>query len=208
MLRMRARMTFPLRARPVLLALPWLVLCACDQPPTKELQAAEAALQKAKDAGAPTYVAERFQEAEAALAAARRKTAEKDYRGALSSANEASEKARAAAQAAGPAKTLARSAAETALAEIQAVLEEVATVRQEASDAKLPDEAFAETAPRAEELHAAVAAINKQLDDGDILGSQKAALELKSKSSGLAEAFRQARATWEEAHPKAKPRKR
>jgi hypothetical protein len=188
--------------------LPALLLAGCDQPPTRELQAAEAALQKARDAEAATYVPERLAEAESALAAARSKLAAKDYRGALSSANEAHEKARGAASAAGPAKTLARSAAETAMAEAQSVLDDVGTVRQEATDAKVPEEAFAEHAPREQELREGLEAVARQLAGGDILGAQKAALELKSKSIGLNDAFREARTKWDEEHPKGKPRKK
>ena len=191
--------------RPALLVVAAVLAAGCGEPPTREIQAAEAALERARQAQAELYAPERLREAQAALDGARKLAESRDYRGALSSANAAAERARAAAQAAGAARTLAKSAAEVALAELQAVLDEVATVRQEAEEAKLPvDEAFAELAPRLESLQGAVAAVQAQVDGGDLLGAQKAALELKPQAADLPEAYRQARTAWEEAHPKGK----
>ncbi len=192
--------------RPALLIATAVLAAGCGEPPTREIQAAEASLEKARAAEAERYAPERFREAQSALDEARKLAEARDYRGALSSANAAAERSRAAAQAAVAARTLAKSAAEVALAELQAVLDEVATVRQEADEAKLPAEAFAEVAPRLEALQSALAAVQKQVDDGDLLGGQKAALELKPQASDLPQAFRQARQAWEEAHPKGKGR--
>ncbi len=82
------------RARAPLIAA--LLSFACDQPPIKEIAAAEAELRKASAAAADVYVAERYAEADAALQDARRRVGEKDYRGALSSAMEAADRARLA----------------------------------------------------------------------------------------------------------------
>jgi len=164
------------------------------------------ALDKARQAEAERFAPERFREAQSALENARQQVQARDYRGALSSANAAAERSRSAATAAVAARTLARSAAEVALAELQAVLDDVAAVRQEAEQAKLPAEAFAEVEPRLESLKAGLDAAQEQVDAGDVLAAQAAALELKSQGAGLADAFRQARTAWEEAHPKGKAR--
>lgn len=185
-----------------------LLLAACDQPPAKEIAAAEAAVHKARDAGADVYVAERYAEAENALREARRRVGEKDYRGALSSATEAAERARVAAQAAGAARTLAQSDTETALAEADASLEEAVRLRDEAQTAKLPDEAFADTALRSEQLRTALQAAHARLEAGDVLGAQKAAHELKARAVELPAAVQTERTTWEEQHPKPKARPR
>lgn len=191
---------------PALLTFVALLATACDEPPKREIQAAEAALDKARQAEAERFAPERFREAQSALDNARQQVQARDYRGALSSANAAAERSRAAATAAVAARTLARSAAEVALAELQAVLDDVAAVRQEAEEAKLPAEAFAEVEPRLESLKAGLDAAQKQVDAGDVLAAQAAALALKPQGAGLADAFRQARTAWEEAHPKGKGR--
>jgi hypothetical protein len=185
-----------------------LLSAACQQPPTREINAAEAALEAARKAGADRYAVDRWREAEAALQAARDKVQAKDYRGAFSSANEASEKARSAVQAVQSARNLARSAVQLARAEIEAEIEEVDAVRQEAAAAKVPDEAFASVEPQLAEAREALARIGETLDRGEPLEAQKAAAELKAQAANLPEAYRQARVTWEAANPPKGRRKR
>ena len=57
--------------RKALVLLTALFVCACQKPPEKELQAAEAALAAAQKAGAPSLAPERYKEAEAATQEAR-----------------------------------------------------------------------------------------------------------------------------------------
>src|SRR4029453_15536553 len=132
--------------RMIALVLP-LALCACDQPPAKEIAAAEVQLAQAREAGAERFAPDRFRDAEAALGLARTRVQQKDYRGALSAANDAAEKGRTAVQAVTAARANAKGAAELAQKEIGIFLEEVEQVRQEALTAKVPDEAFAELEP-------------------------------------------------------------
>ncbi len=192
---------------PLLLA---SLLVACDQPPNRELRAAETALSDAKKEGADVYAAERLKEAEAALAAARQKVEQKDYRGALSSAVDAAEKARAAAAAVPSAKVLLKSAAETAQAEAQAVLDEVVAIKEEAAQSKVPEAAFAAVQGRVAEVEAAIQGVTDRLGESDLHGAQKAAADLKARASGLAGEFRAALDKWLEEHPKGRkpPRKK
>jgi hypothetical protein len=186
------------------LVLASLPLAACDQPPAKEIAAAEAALSQARKDGADAFAPEQWKAADAALAQARQKVEAKDYRGALSSAIDASEKARNATSAAASAKLLAKSAAEVAQAEAQAALDEVNVVKEEAAKGKVPDSAFSELEPKSEAVRAALAAVGNSLGAGDLLAAQKAAADLKAQAAPLAEAYRDALATWQEAHPKGK----
>jgi hypothetical protein len=174
---------------------------ACQQPPTREITAAEVSLEAARKAGAERYAVDRWREAEAALQAARDKVQAKDYRGAISSANEASEKSRSAVQAVQAARGLARSAVLLARAEIEAELEEVDAIRQEAATAKVPDEAFASVEPQLAEAREALARVGETLERGEPLEAQKTASELKAQAANLPEAYRQARVTWEAANP-------
>jgi len=188
-----------------LLAVP---LLGCDQPPAKEIAAAETALAQAREAGADRYAADRYREAESALRDAQRKVQERDFRGALSSANEAGERARSALPAAAAARTVAKSATEVALAELQAGLDEVAAIQQDAKDERAPDQLLAELAPRLAEADAQVTTIRGQLEAGQILEAQKAATALKAQMADLPARAREALTAWEAKHPRhPKPRR-
>jgi hypothetical protein len=178
------------------------VLLACNQPPSRELAAAEGAIAEARQEGADVFAAERFREAEAALQAARQKVEQKDYRGALSSALDAAERARAAGASVPSAKVLLKSAAETAQAEAQAALDEVAAIKEEAKKARVPDGAFEAVAPRVAETEAALAAVTERLAEADLIGAQKATADLKARTAGLAADYRAALEKWQEEHPR------
>lgn len=182
--------------------LPILTLAACDQPPAKEIAAAEAALGQAQKDGADAFAPEQWKAAGAALAQARQKVDAKDYRGALSSAIDASDKAKNAASAAASAKLLAKSAAEVAQAEIQAALDDATAVKEEAAQAKAPDSVFADLEPKLETVRQGLAAIAGTLEKGDLLAAQKAATDLKAQAAPLAQAYRDALTQWQDAHPK------
>jgi hypothetical protein len=179
-----------------------MALVACDQPPTKEIAAAEAQIEQARQAGAEKFVPDRWRDAQAALAAAQAKVQQKDYRGALSAANDAADKGRGAVQAVAAAKANAKGAAELAQREIGVFLEEIDQVRQEAVTAKVPEEAFAEVQPRVDEIREGLQRVSDTLGRGEVIEAQKAAAELRAQAADLPAAFRDARAQWEEEHPK------
>ncbi len=183
-------------------------VAACDQPPTKEIAAAEAEVRKAQAAGADVYVSERYGEADAALQDARRRVAEKDYRGALSSAMEAADKARVAQKAAPTARALARSETEAALAEAELALEAAARARDEARAAKLPDEAFALSDASREQNQSALVQARELLESGELVPARKAAIELRARAHALPRAVHEEREAWQAAHPAPKPRAR
>ena len=179
-----------------------LALVACGQPPTKEIAAAEAQIEQARQAGAERFVPDRWREAEAALGVARARVQHKDYRGALSAANDAAEKGRAAVQAVAAARANAKGAADLAQREVGVFLEEIDQIRREAITAKVPDEAFGEVQARVEEIREGLQRVTETLGRGEVLEAQKAAAELRAQASDLPAAFRDARAQWEEEHPK------
>jgi chaperonin cofactor prefoldin len=179
-----------------------VLLCACDQPPLKEVAAAEGQLEQARRQGAEAYAPERLKEAEAALQRARSKVQERDYRAALSAAMEAAERARSAAQSAVAARSMTRGAVETAQTEVEAALDEVSAVREEAGKAKVPGQAFAALEPQVEGVRQGLKAVAGLVEKGDLLAAEKACVELKKQAQALPEAFREARAAWETAHPR------
>jgi hypothetical protein len=175
-----------------------LLAAGCEQPPTKEITAAEQALAQARTDGADTFAPGQYREAEAAFAEAQRKVQAQDYRGALSSAQDAAEKARAASLAAGSARTLARNAADLAQDEAQIAMDEVAEIRAQAAKQKVPDAAFDELTPRLAEAEAAVQALQKALAGADFQAMQQAAADVKAKVLPLPGLFRDARVAWDE----------
>jgi hypothetical protein len=179
-----------------------LLLTNCAQPPSREIAAAETALAEARRAGGDAYAPEPMQQANAALQAARQKVEQKDYRGALSSAVDAAEKARAAAAAVPSAKILLKGAAETAQAEAQAAMDEVAAIRQEATKAKAPDAVFAGVTPATADIESAMTTVADDLTKEDFIAAQKAAADLKTKAAALAAGYRAALDKWLEQHPK------
>ena len=185
-----------------------LALAACEQPPSKELAAAEAALNQARTDEAEKYAAEQFKEAEKALEEARRKVQAREYRAALSSATEAAERARQASQTVGVAKKLAQSAIQVSQVEVEAALDEADTIREDALKARIPEKAFEEVLPRLAAAREELAGLAQQVGGADLLATQQAASDLRKKATALAEAFREARSAWEAAHPKGrKPRR-
>ena len=102
-----------------------LLLCACSQPPTKEIDAADAAVNTARSEGAAEYAAESFNAATAALTAARDAAAQRDYRLALSRALDARERATQSAKQAADGKARARTDAEGAVRAVVTGLEEL-----------------------------------------------------------------------------------
>jgi hypothetical protein len=109
---------------------------ACGDPPDKEIQQAQGAIDAAKSAGADLYARDELAAAEKALKDASAAVNDRDYRLALNNALDAREHAQTAAKQAADGKAAARSDAERvlrdgeiALAEARARLKTAETVR-------------------------------------------------------------------------------
>ncbi len=181
-------------------ALTALALSACEKPPVKEMAAAESVLTQARADEAERYAPDRLKEAEATFAEAQKKVQDKDYRGAVISAAEATEKARSASKAAGSAKTVAQSTTQVAVAEIRAALDEIAGIREEARKSKAPDAIFEGLQLRAEEAERAVQDISALVEKGNFLEAQKAATALRGQAVALPRLWREALDQWQATH--------
>jgi hypothetical protein len=94
-----------------------LVAAACgDDPPEKEIQQAQGAIEAARTAGADDYAHDEFAAAEGALKRAREAVDQRDYRLALNNALDSRERAQNAEKEAAGQKTTARADAQRALA--------------------------------------------------------------------------------------------
>ena len=126
---------------------------ACTDPPDREMQQAQAAIDTARAAGADQFAHDEFAAAEDALKKSHEAVAQRDYRLALNAALDARERAQTATRQAADEKATARTDAERALTEADAALHE--------SRAKLKN---AETAHAAAKV---LAAARRTITDGE-----------------------------------------
>jgi hypothetical protein len=99
-----------------------LLATSCSEPPQKEIDRAQGAIEAARAAGAEQYATEPFTAATTAMEQTRDAVAQRDYRLALSRATDANERALEAARQAANGKARARSEAEAALGWVSTTL--------------------------------------------------------------------------------------
>jgi hypothetical protein len=115
-----------------------LLLCtACSEPPQKELDRAQGAIDAARAAGAERYASGEFTAATTALQQAHDAVAQRDYRTALSRALAAGERAQEAARQAADGKARARAEAEVSITAAANALQQLRTTIKTAEAAKL-----------------------------------------------------------------------
>jgi uncharacterized protein DUF4398 len=128
-----------MRARATLSIIPILfVLTACAEPPSKEMNQAQGAIDAARAAGAERYAAAELSAATDALKRSEAAVTERDYRLALSLAIDSRERAQEAAKAAVEARAKARGDAERVVAEVATLLTQASNRVTESAVAKLP----------------------------------------------------------------------
>jgi hypothetical protein len=98
------------------------VLAACAEPPNKEMNQAEGAIEAARAAGAEKYAAQEFTAAVDALRRSQEAVTQNDYRLALNHAIDSRTRAQAAAKLAVEARAKARGDAERSIAEAAALV--------------------------------------------------------------------------------------
>jgi hypothetical protein len=116
-----------------------LAFCAaCSEPPQKEIDTAQRAIDAARAAGAEQYAKDAYTAATAALQTARAAAAQGDYRLALSRALDARERAQDAAKATADAKGRERTGAERAVTDATNALQELQQKIKTAATAGVP----------------------------------------------------------------------
>ena len=147
----------------------------CGDPPEREIQQAQSAIDAAREAGADTYAHDEFAAAQAALKNANDAVTQRDYRLALNNALDARERALNAATEAAERKAAVRADAQRALATATSALTE-ARMRLKAADTlHAPPRALAEA-------RRAIAGVDQSLQkartaekNGDYIGANDAA---------------------------------
>jgi len=142
-----------------------IALCAaCSEPPQKEIDRAQGAIDAARAAGADQYAAAEISAATTSLQQAHEAVDQRDYRLALSRAVDAGEHAQEAAKQAADGKARARSEAEsaihsatTAIQQLQTKLKAAPTLRLAESDLKPARQALSDGERAVQKARAALA---------------------------------------------------
>jgi predicted S18 family serine protease len=120
-----------------------LLLFACSEPPQKEIDRAQGAIDAARAAGAEQYAKQELAQATSALQEAHDAVDQRDYRLALSRALDASQRAQEAAREAADGQAAARSEAEAAVHASAAAVQQLETKLDALSGTRAPDTALA-----------------------------------------------------------------
>lgn len=144
---------------------------ACGDPPDKEMQQAQGAIDAARAAGADQYAREEFTAAEDALKRSHEAVAQRDYRQALNTALDARERARAAAKESVNSKATARADATKALADAEAALHESRAKLKAAEAARAPARALSNGRRAIDNGESAVQEARTAFEKGDYLGA-------------------------------------
>ncbi len=161
-----------------------LLAPGCVEPPTRELNQAQGAIDAARAAGAADYAADEFVAAEAALSRARKAVDDRDYRQALSSSLDARERAQTAAAAASEAKARARTESDRAIRAADAALTHARQRAATAEAAKVPLKGLEGPRERISQAEAAVNTARAAFDTGDY---QAASAALANVTANLTE---------------------
>jgi hypothetical protein len=182
------------------------VLAACEQPPLKEVETAERMVEQARQDGAQRLVPDRFNEAEAVLEDARQKIRDRDYRGALRSALDATDRARAASVAAARARTQAAQDAARVRREVEGALGDTDRAAAAARKARVPDRVLQPFERRALEARQRLDGL---VEEQDPVVARDALGEIAADVRALPADIERAAAEWEaqQARPRARRRR-
>ena len=135
-----------------------LAAAGCAEPPNKEIDQAQGAIDAAKAAGAEKYATTEYSAAETALKNANDAVAAGDYRLALNAALESREHGQNAARDTADTKARVRVEVERSMAEIATLMAQANTRRAAAQRARVPARVLAQSA---RDIDAASAAVQK-----------------------------------------------
>ena len=157
-----------------LAALAAMLCAACGDPPDKEIQQAQGAIDTARAAGADQYATTEYTAAQEALKRANEAVEQRDYRLALNYALDARERAQNAAKEAADRKSTARSEAERALLDAMTALNDAHTKLRAAEAARAPMKVLTAARRAVTDGEDTVQKARAAFDRGDFLGAKEA----------------------------------
>ncbi|HEV8210909.1 MAG TPA: hypothetical protein VGP77_12335 [Vicinamibacterales bacterium] len=144
---------------------------ACGDPPDKEMQQAQGAIDAARAAGADQYARDEFAAAEDALKRSHEAVDQRDYRQALNTALDAREHAQEAAKETVNKKAIARADATKAIADADGALHDARAKLRAAETSRAPARILAGCRKAIDNGEIAVQEARTAFDKGDYLGS-------------------------------------
>jgi Domain of unknown function (DUF4398) len=153
----------------------WLVLAAgCSEPPQKEIDRAQQAIDTARTAGAEQYAPETYAAATDALKQSHEAVDQRDYRLALSRAVDASDRAQEAAKEATDNKAKARRDTEAAINAANAALRQLEARIKTADDMRVPPREIQPARTTVKDAADALQKARAALSAGDLAGGRAA----------------------------------
>jgi len=148
---------------------------ACGEPPEKEMQQAQGALDAARAAGADDYAHTEFTAAQDALKRAREAVDQRDYQAALNHALDSRERAQNAAKEAADGKATARGDAERAISDATAALTAVRVKLKTAESGRISPKTLAKPRQTIADGEQALQKARAAFGRGDYLGASRLA---------------------------------
>ena len=172
-----------------------LIVCAaCSEPPQKEIDRAQGAIDAARAAGAEKYASATFTAATTALQQSHDAVQQGDYGLALSRAMDASEQAQDAAREAADGKAHARSQAESAVSTTATGLQQLRSSMKSAEEARVPAAQIAPARQAAQRVDAALqearAKLAKELYPEVISDLKSVQTQIQAQNTALSEAIK------------------
>jgi hypothetical protein len=158
---------------------------ACADPPDREIQQAQTAIDAAKAAGADRYSPDEFNAAQEALKQAHDAVGQRDYRLALNHALDAREKAQDAVKLAADHKVTARGDADRAIAAMMQSMAEARSRLKTAENARAPARTLASARTTINAVEPAVQKARAAREGGDFLAAIDTAKDATSRLQGV-----------------------
>ena len=178
----------------VLLALT-LVSAGCAEPPNKEMDQAQGAIDAARAAGAEQYATAEYTAAITALKGAHDAVAAGDYRLALNHALASHERAQNAARETANSKAVKRADAERTLAEIETALTQAQTRMKAGSRARVPQRVLAAQSKELGVIRADLQKARATVAGGDYLEADKTLQAIRKRIDAVLAALTKATPT-------------
>jgi len=159
------------------------LISACAEPPHKEMDQAQGAIDAARAAGADKYAATEFAAATDTLKQATDAAALRDYRMALNRALESREHAQNAAREAAETRARVRGEVERSMAEIAGLLAQANLRLTEAERARVPRQTLRAVTQTLAQVNAAVQKAGEALETDDYLAAQPVLTGVKEQTA-------------------------